>query len=219
MHAGQGIAKDSMLSELPNATQRTLPYGPFAEELPLMTRLPDRREQIRLVHADFIGQVVQACQNPARRQEFETLLDTAVQSGWTSLVGAVRRIAAGERGSEVFAGLDEEDQVIAESILLGLQDPATLPKPDARPDPGLAAPGLAHMIHAAARGDAQALVLVGNMAEQMSRVGGSMGRLAGAVRPLLNGERDPDRLCKGMDAQTQQLVLDILTELGRLEAH
>jgi hypothetical protein len=53
----------------------------------------------------------------------------------------------------------------------------------------------------------------------MSRVGGSMARLAGVVRPLINGERDPDRLCRGMDGQTQQLVLDILTELGRLDAH
>jgi hypothetical protein len=53
----------------------------------------------------------------------------------------------------------------------------------------------------------------------MNRVGGSMGRLAAVVRPMIDGERDPDRLCKGMDAQAQQLVLDILAELGRLEAH
>jgi hypothetical protein len=75
------------------------------------------------------------------------------------------------------------------------------------------------MIHAAARGNAQALVLVGNMAEQMSRVGGSLGRLAAVIRPLINGERDPDRLCRGMDTQTSQLVLDVLSELGKLEAH
>jgi hypothetical protein len=184
-----------------------------------MAQLPDRHEQIRLVHADFIRQVVETCQNPDRRQDFEALLDSAARSGWAALVGAVRRIAAGERGQAVFAGLDEEDQVIAESILMGLQDPSTLPKPGARPDPTLAAPGLAHMIHAAGRGNAEALVLVGNMAEQMNRVGGSMGRLAAVVRPMIDGERDPDRLCKGMDAQAQQLVLDILAELGRLEAH
>ncbi len=184
-----------------------------------MADLPDRREQIRLVHADFIRQVVETCRNPDRRGDFETLLQSAERNGWTALAAAVRRIAAGERGQTVFAGLDDEDQVIAESILRGLQDPATLPKAGARPDATVAAPGLAHMIHAAARGNAQALALIGNMAEQMSGVGGNLGHLAAVIRPLINGERDPDRLCRGMDGQTTQLVLDILAELGRLEAH
>jgi hypothetical protein len=184
-----------------------------------MTELLDRHEQIRIVHADFIRRVVETCCNPDRRGEFEALLQGAEQSGWATLVAGVRRIATGQRGPAVFAGLDEEDQVIAESILRGLQDPSTLPAPQARADPTLAAPGLAHMIHAAARGNAQALVLVGNMAEQMSRVGGSLGRLAAVIRPLINGERDPDRLCRGMDTQTSQLVLDVLSELGKLEAH
>jgi hypothetical protein len=74
------------------------------------------------------------------------------------------------------------------------------------------------MIHAA-RTDPQALVLIGNMADQMSKVGGSMARLAAVVRPLINGERNPDQLCRGMDTQTRQLVLEILGELGKLEAH
>lgn len=184
-----------------------------------MAEIPDRHEQIRLVHAQFIRQVVETCANAERRRDFETLLKSAEQSGWTALVGAVRRIAAGERGRQVFAGLDEEDQIIADSILRGIQDPSTLPSPEAKPDAAVAAPGLAHMIHAASRGNAEALVLLGNLAEQMSNVGGSMGRLAAVVRPLINGERDPDRLRKGMDAQTERLMLDILAELGRLEAH
>lgn len=184
-----------------------------------MTEIPDRHEQIRLVHAQFIRQVVETCANPDRQQDLETLLNNAERSGWQALVSAVRRIAAGARGPALFAGLDEEDQVIAESILRGLQDPSSLPEANAKPDPTLAAPGLAHMIHAAGRGHAQAFVLVGNMAEQMSRVGGSMGRLAAVIRPMIDGERNLDRLCKGMDAQTTQLVLDTLHELGRLEAH
>jgi hypothetical protein len=181
--------------------------------------IPDRHEQIRRVHARFICQVVEACGAPDRRQDLEILLNEAAQSGWQALVGAVRLIAAGERGSKVFAGLDEEDQVIAEAILRGLQDPSTLPDPEAKSDPALAAPGLAQMIHLAGRGNAQALVLIGNMAEQMSKVGGSMGHLAAVIRPMINGERDPERLCGRMDTQTTQLVLDILRELGRLEVH
>ena len=184
-----------------------------------MTQMPDRHEQIRLVHAAFIRQVVETIQTPGRIRELEPLLQGAEQQGWSALVGAVRRIARGDRSPAVYAGLDEEDQVIAESILLGLQNPATLPDPAKAQDATLAGPGLAHMIHAAARGNAQALILIGNMADQMSKVGGGMARLAGVIRPLIDGERDPARLCRGMDARTEQLVLDILAELGRLQAH
>lgn len=184
-----------------------------------MPEIPDRHEQIRLVHADFICQVVQTCRSPDRQQDLEILLHAAVENGWTALAGALRRIAAGERGRSVFDGLDEEDQIIADAVLRGIQDPSSLPDPRAKPNPTLAAPGLAHMIHAAATGNAQALMLIGNMAEQMSTVGGSMGRLAAVIRPLINGERDVERLCEGMDAQGEQLVLDILNELGQLEAH
>jgi len=184
-----------------------------------VSSFPDRHEQIRLVHADFIRQVAETCRNPARQQDFETLLRTAEQSGWSRLVGALRRIAAGEDGRAVFAGLDEEDQIIADAVLRGLQDPSSLPDPKQRQDPALAAPGLAHIIHAAATGNTQALTLIGDMAEQMSNVGGPMARLAGIIRPLINGERDPDRLSKGMDRQGEQLVLDILAELAKMERH
>jgi hypothetical protein len=46
-----------------------------------------------------------------------------------------------------------------------------------------------------------------------------MGRLAAVIRPLINGERDPDRLCARLDTRGQQLVLQILEELGRLNHH
>ena len=163
--------------------------------------------------------MAETCRNPERRREFETLMATAEQNGWSALAATLHRIAAGEQGRQVFAGLDEEDQIIADAVLRGLQDPSTLPDPKQRQDPTLAAPGLAHMIHAAATGNAQALTLIGNMAEQMSHVGGPMGRLAAVIRPLINGERVPDRLSRGMDSQGERLVLDILAELGKLEQH
>ncbi|ESQ14776.1 MAG TPA: hypothetical protein DDY14_13580 [Chromatiaceae bacterium] len=184
-----------------------------------MSDFPDRHEQIRLTHAEFICQIAQTCGNAERRPEFQALLASAAQSGWGKLVEALKRMATGERGPSLFSGLDEEDQVIVDAILRGIQDPSTLPDPKQRQNPALAAPGLAHMIHAAATGNAQALVLVGNMAEQMSQVGGSMAQLAGIVRPLINGERNPEPLCKGMDTQGEQLVLDILAELRKVEGH
>lgn len=184
-----------------------------------MSDFPDRHEQIRLVHAEFIRQVAQTCGNAERRAEFDALLASAEQSGWGVLVATLKRIAAGERGPEVLRGLDEEDQIIADAILRGMQDPSTLPDPTQRQDPAMAAPGLAHMIHAARTGNPQALALIGNMAEQMSTVGGQMARLAGVIRPMIQGERDADRLTRGMDSQGERLVLEILSELGKLEAH
>jgi hypothetical protein len=73
------------------------------------------------------------------------------------------------------------------------------------------------MIHTAGRGNTQALQIIAEMADQMSKVGGSMARLAAVIRPLINGERDPDILCSRMDSNTEALVLGILAELKQLE--
>jgi hypothetical protein len=81
----------------------------------------------------------------------------------------------------------------------------------------MAAPGLASMIHAAGSGNTQALQLIANMAEQMSKVGGPMGMLASVIRPLINGERDPDVLCKRLDSKSESMLLGILDELKKLE--
>jgi hypothetical protein len=184
-----------------------------------MSRLPDRQQQIITMHAPFIRQLVQCSQDPARQGDVETLLRTAAENGWDRLVEALRAIFAGQRDVGMLRGLDEEDRVIAEAVLRGLQNPATLPEAEAQADPAMAAPGLASMIRAAASGNVQALKIISDMAEQMRRAGGPMARLAGAIRPLINGERDPQRLAKGMDGKTEQLLLSILKELGKLEHH
>ena len=181
--------------------------------------VPDRRQQIVQTHADFICRFVEFAQRPDARSELDRLLGSAEESGWSALVGVLRKVAAGRRDIAPPEALDDEDRVILDTILAGLQDPATLPDPTARPDPALAAPGLAGMIHAAGRGDVAALTLVSQMAEQMSRVGGDMSKVAAVIRPMINGERDPDRLCDGMDTRGRQLVLNILTELGGLDRH
>jgi hypothetical protein len=177
----------------------------------------NRQQQIITVHAAFINEVVKCLLNREQHSEFEPLMQAAEYNGWTDLTQAVRRIEAGRRDMELLNPLDEEDRVIVEAILRGLQDPASLPDPNAKPDPAMAAPGLATMIHAAASGNAQALQLVANMAEQMSRAGGSMAKLAAVIRPMINGERDPERLCHQMDSRTEQIVLGILHELAQLE--
>lgn len=178
----------------------------------------DKNAQILQVHAAFINQVVSLGPQADRQTEFNQLLSMAEEHGWTDLVAAIRQIIhKGRRDMEILNTLDEEDQVIAEAILRGLQDPSTLPDPNVKPDPAMAAPGLAAMIHAAGSGDAQALQLIANMAEQMSKVGGPMGMLASVIRPLINGERDPDTLCKRLDSKSEAMVLGILDELKQLE--
>lgn len=184
-----------------------------------MEQFPSREDQILRTHAPIIAQVVRACQNLELRPELERVLQTASENGWTALVASIRKILNGARESALFAELDDEDSVIVRAILLGLQDPSTLPNPTQQADPTLAAPGLAAMISAAAKGDVQALEILGNMAEQMSRVGGDMARIGGIIRRLIDGERDAEALAKGLGPQGESLLLSLLGELGKLQAH
>ena len=181
-----------------------------------MPNPPDREQQILQSHAVLIHQVVKACQNPAEKPALQQMLDMAQQQGWDDLVRAMRLIVDGRRDDALLKGLDEEDTVIIRSILQGLQNPATLPDPNQGADPSMAAPGLAHMIHAASRGDAQALQAAAFMAEQMINTQGDMRLLGGQIKRLLDGERDPDVLSKGMGPSGQQLMLGILDELNKL---
>jgi hypothetical protein len=179
----------------------------------------DRKAQIARAHAALIHNAVAACQNPSLSQALAPMLKASEDNGWTDLVAAIRRILKGERDPRLLVGLDEEDATIVEAILRGLQDPTTLPDPNATADPSMAAPGLASMVHAAARGDLQASRWLGEMAEQMRRAGGDMARLGGILGRLTRGERDPEALTRGMGAQAEGLVLGLLEELARLESH
>lgn len=181
--------------------------------------LPARTQQILQTYAPFIHAIATACLQPERMAQARELLAQAEQQGWGAMVKAVRQVIAGKRDNSVFAGLDEDDRIIVESILRGIQDPATLPDAAQQPDPSAAAPGLAGMIHAAASGDVPALAALADMAEQMVKVGGDMGRLGGSLRRLVNGERDVDLLTLGMSAQGRDLVAKLVQELARFNVH
>ena len=178
-----------------------------------------QKQQIVQFHAALIHNVVMACLNRELLPQLEPILQTSAQSGWGTLVAAIRQVINGKRDVSVLLGLDEEDGAIVEAILCGIQDPSSLPDPDAKPDPGLAAPGLATMINAASRGNPQALHMLANMAEQMVRAGGDMAKLGGVMKKLVDGERDADKLAKGMNAKGQELVYSILAELGKQAIH
>jgi hypothetical protein len=184
-----------------------------------MTNLPLREQQIRQAHASLIHQVVQACHNRDTRAELDKVLEVAQQQGWQELVRVIRLIVDGQREASLLAGLDEEDTVIVSAILEGLHNPATLPEPNQQADPAMAAPGLAQMIHAASRGDAQALQAVAMMAQQMTQAPGDMARLGGQMKRLVDGERDLEVLCQGMSSNGERLMQNLVAELEQLAAH
>ena len=181
--------------------------------------LSEQKQQIVHLHAVLIYNVVMACQNRELIPQLEPMLEMSAKHGWETLVVAIRKVVKGNRDVSVLVGLDDEDSTIIEAILMGIQDPSTLPDTNAKPDPTLAAPGLAGMIDAAGKGNAGALHMLSNMAEQMVRAGGDMAKLGAVLGKLVNGERDADKLTKGMNVQGQELVYSILTELGKLALH
>ena len=183
-----------------------------------MTTTPELSEQILQSHTGLIHRVVMHCNNPGSVPDMEQVLQQAEENEWTQLVTAIRDIMSGNRDESILLGLDDEDKVIVESILRGLQDPSTLPELQTDFDSDMAAPGIAGLIHASRSGNAQALQIIANMAKQMLQAGGDMGILAGRIRPLVEGERDADKLAENMTENGQKLITDILEELLKLEA-
>jgi len=184
-----------------------------------MATLPEKHQQIIEAHTGLIHRVVLGCQNRDMVPDLEDILKQAERNDWLQLVAAIRKILAGSRNESLLNGLDEEDQVIVRSILRGLQDPDTLPDLGKGVDSAMAAPGIAAMVNGARSGNLETLQLLGAMARQMMRAGGDMARLAGILRPLVQGERDADKLTKGMGSEGEKLVLLILEELARLDTH
>ncbi len=175
-----------------------------------MSNMPEHDEQILQSHAGLIHRVVMHCNNPGSVPDLEQVLQQAEQNDWKLLVMAIRDIMSGKREESHLLGLDDEDRVIVESILRGLQDPSTLPDLQADFDSSMAAPGIAGLVHASRTGNAQALQIIANMAKQMLAAGGDMGILAGRIRPLVEGERDADKLTENMTEKGQKLMVDIL---------
>ena len=133
------------------------------------------------------------------------------------LLYAINKIVAGSREQSLVNGLDEEDAVIVDSILRGLQDPSTLPSSEQTGDATKAAPMIARLINEARRGDHNALSMLGTMAEQMSRAGGDMASLSAVIKDMIDGERSIDN--NTFFARVAQRVVHVLstqTANGRL---
>ena len=184
-----------------------------------MATLPAKDQQIIEAHTGLIHRVVIACQNRGMVPDLDDILKQAEQNGWLQLVAAIRKILEGARDASILRGLDDEDSVIIQSILEGLQNPATLPNLTEGVNGAMAAPGIAAMVNGARKGNVETLQLLGSMAQQMLQAGGDMARLAAILRPLVQGERDADKLSQGMGVEGQKLVVAILDELAKLDTH
>ncbi len=184
-----------------------------------MATLPEKDQQIIEAHTGLIHRVVIGCRDRDLVPDLEDILKQAEQNGWIQLVAALRKILAGSRSESILNSLDAEDRVIVSSVLRGVQNPDTLPDLDKQVDGSMAAPGIAAMINGARSGNLETLELLGNMAQQMLRAGGDMARLAGILRPLVQGERDSDTLTEGMGPEGEKLVIAIVEELAKLDRH
>ncbi len=181
-----------------------------------MAKLPEKTRQVAKVHAQLINTVVMACQNKSLLPQLEPVLQSSEQNGWVDLIARIRKILAGSRDTNLLIGLDEEDAAITLAILVGLQDATQLPTMDTPAEAEFAAPGLARMIDAAAKGDAVALSALGDMAEQMVSAPGDLRILGAMTGALVNGERDLKVLTENMSEQGIQLMEGLLEELARL---
>jgi len=180
---------------------------------------PEKKQQITQFHAPLIVTVVNSLKDSSMKPALDHILKASEENGWGNLVKGIRKILKGDRDSSLLKGMDDEDAIILDAILRGIQDPTSLPNPEQEADPSLAAPMIAQLIHDAAKGDANALAMLGNMAEQMSNTKGDLARFSTLIKPLVDGERDTDKLCDKIGPQGESLVVSILSELGKLESH
>ena len=184
-----------------------------------MNVAPEKKEQITNFHAPLIVNIVNSISDTSLRPAIEQILKASEEQGWGNLVAAIRKVLKGQRDSSILKGLDEEDQVIIDAILKGIQDPSTLPDPNQEADPTLAAPMLAQLIDGASKGDTNALSMLGQMAESMSTTRGDLARFSTLIKPMVDGERDVDKLCDKIGPQGESLVVSILNELSKLDSH
>ncbi|HEB82112.1 MAG TPA: hypothetical protein ENJ11_04525 [Gammaproteobacteria bacterium] len=180
---------------------------------------PEKTQQILQTHASLINAVVQTVHEPSLKEHLDPILKQSAENGWQDLVNAINKILNGSREQDLLNGLDDEDKVIVDSILRGLQDPSTLPKVEQTGDATQAAPMIARLINEARRGDHNALAMLGAMAEQMLQAGGDMASLSAVLKDMIDGERNVDKLCTRMGPQGESLITQILSELGKLDSH
>ena len=178
----------------------------------------DTVDQILQEHSGLIHRVVMHCNNPGCVPDLELVLQQAEDNDWAQLVIAIRDLMSGNRDAGILEGLDDEDRVIVDAILRGLEDPKSLPHLQADFESHMTAPGIAGLVHAARGGHAQAQQILVSMTNQLVQDVGDWRALAGRFHSLVEGERDLKKLSKGLSDEGCTLIAEILQELQRFEA-
>jgi tetratricopeptide (TPR) repeat protein len=153
----------------------------------------------------------------------EALTTRGERDDWKQLAVVLRRLAAGEQAPDLLAGLDAINTAIAQRALDALNgrtqvDPeawqtlAAIPRAERLEDVSDALAQLAAGVVSAVRGDQQ-------VAEALERILADMEAsedwtaLAGVLRRILAGERDPT-LVAGLDETDTAVVSDVLVKLA-----
>jgi len=124
---------------------------------------------------------------------------------------------SGNRNHSLLQELDEEESIIIESILNGIEDPGSLPPVPIDLSSDMAAPGIASLIHASKHGSKESQNIITSLTKQMLDTGGDAAIISGSIRTMIEGEHDFNKLIAGMSEQGQKLITGILTELTKLE--
>ncbi len=175
-------------------------------------------KQILDEHSGLIHRVVMHCNNPGSVPDLELVLQQADENGWNPLVNIIRGLIMGNHEESAQKCLDHEDSVIIQSILDGLRDPNTLPDLQVNFESTMSAPGIAGLVHATNNHHPQAQQMLISITKQMIQIGGDMAILAERIHPLTTGERDKDKLTDMMSEQGQNLMLEIISELKKLDS-
>jgi hypothetical protein len=176
-------------------------------------------EQIIQEHSELIHRVVMQCNSPGTVPDMELVLQQAEDNDWIKLVAAIRVLIMGNRDRAMLDELDGEDRIIVDAMLRGIEDPKTLPLLQADFESHMTAPGIAGLMRAAMGGHAQAQQILITMTNSLIQDGGELGAMAGRLRPMIEGERDVDKLCANLSEQGKKMIADILHELQIYEAH
>jgi len=157
------------------------------------------------------------CNEPNSASDLEQALQLAEANDWQKLVATIRNIMSGNRGRTLLQNLDEEETIIIESILNGIDDPATLPAVTADLNSDMAASGIASLIHASMQGNTESANVIDSLTTQMSNTGSEYATIAVSIKKMIEGERNLEILIENISEQGHNLMTDILTELKTLE--
>lgn len=183
-----------------------------------MDHKPKQVEELLKLHAELLHDVVNACHDKDKQVELLAMLNEAENNGWQKLCEAIRTILSGQRDESVLDGLDEEDAILIQAILIGIENPETLPKHDLEAQRNDAAIGLASTIASACQGDPKAMELIAHMEQTFLENPTEMGAMGNAIRKMVNGERSAVTLVENMDSTSSMLIEHVLKELKIAES-